>query len=102
MPAEFLEEEQAMNEPDDRRRNPVVDLSEASAALDRLSAVDRVRTSMELAAFFLEYAAYEMALDEGADDVSDIILMAAKLDQAAQRLDSQAMLRAGAHSIRKI
>jgi hypothetical protein len=91
-----------MNGPKDERRNPVIDLPKATEALDRLPAVERVRASMELAAFFLEYAAYEMAIDEGADDVSEIILMAAKLDQTAQRLDSHAFLRAGAQSMRKI
>lgn len=91
-----------MNEPDEQRRNSVVDLSEAGEALDRLPAVERVRASMELAAFFLEYAAYEMALDEGADDVSEIILMAAKLDQTAQRLDAHALLRASAQNMRKM
>lgn len=80
----------------------VVDLSSAGAALDKLPAIERVRASMELAAFFLEYAAYEMALDQAADDVSEIILMAAKLDQAAQRLDESSFVRASAQGMRKI
>jgi hypothetical protein len=78
-----------------------VDLAEISAMLDRLPRTERVRAAIELGAFFLEYAAYEMALDEAAEDVSEIILMAAKLDQAAQRLDSSAVLRAGTQPMRR-
>lgn len=79
-----------------------IDLSATAEALDKLPQVDRVRSSMEMAVFFLEYAAYEMALDQNAEDVSEIILMAAKLDQAAQRLDERALMRASARKLRKI
>ncbi|WP_299962164.1 hypothetical protein [uncultured Roseobacter sp.] len=65
----------------------VVDLNAALAALDGLPNRDRVRLSMQIAAQFLEYAAFEMALEQGACDVSEIIHMAAKLDQAARRIE---------------
>jgi len=92
-----------MSKSDDTRSGPrVVDLSAAGAALDRLPPVARVRASMELASFFLEYAAYEMALDHSTEEVSEIILMAARLDQASQRLDESSIMRASAHNMRKI
>ncbi|MFK7870396.1 MAG: hypothetical protein AB8B58_14300 [Roseobacter sp.] len=86
----------------DKKKAVPIDLSAAAEALDRLPPLDRVRSSMEMAVFFLEYAAYEMALDQNAEEVSEIILMAAKLDQAAQRLDERALMRVSALKMRKM
>lgn len=85
---------------DDKEEDAGIDLSAVRAELDRLTDVERVRAAMQGAAFFLEYAAYEMALAESADDVSEIILMAAKLDLASKRLDDNSLLRARARITR--
>lgn len=85
---------------DEREDVQGLDLDAVRDALDRLPDVERVRAAMQGAAFFLEYAAYEMALAESADDVSEIILMAAKLDLASKRLDDASLLRARARSMR--
>ncbi|MEP2641626.1 hypothetical protein [Roseobacter sp.] len=61
------------------------------AALDEMSNPYRVQRAMECAAKFLEYAAYEMALDQPAGDVSEIIHIAARLDQAARRIEATQM-----------
>ncbi|MBW4708682.1 hypothetical protein KX928_12900 [Roseobacter sp. YSTF-M11] len=80
-----------MTAPTDENSIEVVDLSSALAALDVLPNGERVRKAMQLAAQFLEYAAYEMALEQSAGDVSEIIHMAARLDQAARRIDDSAV-----------
>jgi len=85
-----------------RIKTDALDLTATAEVLDKMPQVDRVKASMEMAVFFLEYAAYEMALGQDAEEVSEIILMAAKLDQASQRLDSRSFLRAGEHNLRKM
>ncbi|MFK7881061.1 hypothetical protein [Roseobacter sp.] len=91
-----------MTVPTDNDCSKVVDLSDAFAALDGLPNAVRVQCAMQLASQFLEYAAYEMALDQGAGDVSEIIHMAARLDQAAQRIDDKTFLNRMAQNLRKI
>lgn len=80
----------------------VVDLASAFAALDDLSNPNRVRSAMQIAAQFLEYAAFEMALEQSAGDVSEIIHMAARLDQAARRIDESIVPSRSGHGMRKM
>lgn len=91
-----------MTVPADEDPPKVVDLSSAFAVLDRLPNPERTQNAMQMAAQFLEYAAYEMALDQNAGDVSEIIHMAARLDQAAQRIDDRTLAHAAQRDKRKI
>ncbi|WP_299783508.1 hypothetical protein [uncultured Roseobacter sp.] len=91
-----------MTVPTDDIPSEVVDLSTAFAALDGLPNQERVRIAMQIAAQFLEYAAFEMALEQSAGDVSEIIHMAARLDQAARRIDENTLPTRSGHDLRKI
>ncbi|WP_298976031.1 hypothetical protein [uncultured Roseobacter sp.] len=91
-----------MSVPTDDISSKVVDLSSAFAGLDGLPPAERVRAAMQIAAHFLEYAAYEMALEQSAGDVSEIIHMAARLDQAARRIDEKSVAADAARDLRKI
>ncbi|GFE50412.1 hypothetical protein So717_21650 [Roseobacter cerasinus] len=91
-----------MTVPTDDIPPEVVDLSTALAALDTLPNRDKVRYAMQIAAQYLEYAAFEMALEQSAGDVSEIIHMAARLDQAARRIDETAVVSRTGQDIRKI
>ncbi|MCV3271058.1 hypothetical protein [Roseobacter sinensis] len=90
-----------MTVPTDDIPAEVVDLSTAFAALDTLPNAEKVRYAMQIAAQYLEYAAFEMALEQSAGDVSEIIHMAARLDQAARRIDQRSVGTPG-HDMRKI
>ncbi|WP_299674779.1 hypothetical protein [uncultured Roseobacter sp.] len=90
-----------MTVPTDDIPAEVVDLSTAFAALDTLPNSEKVRYAMQIAAQYLEYAAFEMALEQSAGDVSEIIHMAARLDQAARRIDQTAVGTSG-QDMRKI
>lgn len=91
-----------MTVPTDDIPSEVVDLSAALAALDGLPNPERVQFAMQIAAQFLEYAAFEMALEQSAGDVSEIIHMAARLDQAARRIDESTVPTRPGHDMRKI
>lgn len=90
-----------MTVPEEDEASKVVDLSTAFAALDNLPSASRVQSAMLLASQFLEYAAYEMAMDQNASDVSEIIHMAARLDQAAQRVGDRTLSGSGDRDLRK-
>jgi len=90
-----------MTVPTDENLFKVVDLQASFDALDQFLPEERVRIAMQLASEFLEYAAYEMALEQSADDVSEIIHMSARLDQAAQRMAHSADLAISAQILRK-
>ncbi|MDW3221696.1 MAG: hypothetical protein R8G34_02225 [Paracoccaceae bacterium] len=91
-----------MTGPVDQDPPKVVDLSPVFAVLDRLPNPERTQNAMQVAAQFLEYAAYEMALEQNAGDVSEIIHMAARLDQAARRIDDKAISRNASRDHREI
>lgn len=88
--------------PTDDIPSKVVDLASAFAGLDDLTNPDRVRCAMQIAAQFLEYAAFEMALEQSAGDVSEIIHMAARLDQAARRIDDSILPSHSGRGVRKM
>ncbi|QJF51432.1 hypothetical protein G3256_09795 [Roseobacter ponti] len=56
---------------------------------------------MLIASHFLEYAAYEMAVAQNAEEVSEIILMAARLDMAARRRADDALSDISAQMLRE-
>lgn len=91
-----------MTVPTDSIPSEVVDLSTAFAELDDVPNPERVRYAMQIAAHFLEYAAFEMALEQTAGDVSEIIHMAAQLDQAARRIDENTVPTEPGRGLRKI
>ena len=91
-----------MTVPTDDNINKVVDLQASFRALDNLAPEERVRAATLLASYFLEYAAYEMALARSPEEVSEIIVMAAKLDQAAHKKSSKPTKKRNAHHLRKI
>ena len=91
-----------MDAEEEDAKKEVIDLFASCAVLDRLPNRDRVRISMEVAAHFLEYAAFEMALEQSAGDVSEIIHMAARLDQAARRIENDPTFAPKGRTIRKM
>ena len=73
-----------MTVPTDEIISKVVDLQASVRALESLCDEDRLEASLLLASFFMEYAAFEMAVNRSAQEVSEMIIMAAKLERAAK------------------
>lgn len=74
-----------MTRPTDTSFSKVVDLPASFGALDDLPREERVSLAMVLASHFLEYAAYEAALERNAFEVSELIELAARLEYSAER-----------------
>ncbi|WP_298836209.1 hypothetical protein [uncultured Roseobacter sp.] len=91
-----------MTEPTATIPSKVVDLQASLGALDELPKPERVQVAMLLASCYLEYAAFEMALDQSADEVSEIIHMAARLDLASRRISDKAAFDKAAQTLRKM
>ncbi|WP_300029643.1 hypothetical protein [uncultured Roseobacter sp.] len=91
-----------MTEPKAEISPKVADLQASLSALDEMPVHERVQVAMLLASCYLEYAAFEMALDQGAEDVSEIIHMAARLDMASRRVSDRAAFAKAAQNLRKM
>jgi hypothetical protein len=90
-----------MTAPTDEIPIEVLDLAAALDALEETTIEERIKTSMLIASFFLEYAAYEMALERAAGDVAELIHLSAKINQAAYRLKGTAAESIPAQALRK-
>ncbi|WP_295316689.1 hypothetical protein [Roseobacter sp.] len=90
-----------MARPEAQRDNGIIDLQASIRALDALPGRERAPLAMLIASHFLEYAAYEMAVAQDAEEVSEIILMAARLDMAVRRRSDGALSDISAQMLRE-